>query len=64
MLPENNYLRNNCSSISDEPSPIRNLEHPFAMKTRIDQCKRRFQIGERVLPIADRRAVTPAGNTP
>jgi hypothetical protein len=56
MLPENNYLRNHCSSISDQPyqpSPSRDLEHPFAMKTRIDQCKRMFQIGERVLLIAD-----------
>ena len=25
-----------CSSISDQPSPIRNLEHPFAIRTRID----------------------------
>jgi hypothetical protein len=41
------------SSISDRPSPIRNLEHPFAIKAPIDQCKRMFQIGDRVLLIAD-----------
>jgi hypothetical protein len=47
-----NILKESNSSISNQPSPIRNLEHPFAIKTRIDQCKRMLQIGDRVL-IAD-----------
>jgi hypothetical protein len=38
------------SSISDQPSPIANLKYPYAIS---GYRKRIFQIGERVLLIAD-----------
>jgi hypothetical protein len=47
-------LTNHLHQISDQPSPFADLEDPFAFST-IDIAKRRrmFQIGDRVLLIAN-----------